>query len=97
MTNNDFYNFFEQSKIEILNAMESTSPYKTGYLRRNIKLVKNINGYSILFEAPYTIYTEEPWVGRIRQNPNEYWIKECLEQILALWTAKLGGRVVKLK
>lgn len=85
---------------EILDYLQSISPFDTGNLREQIKgLEIGENEYQISIGgplAPYAVYTNEKWVSprwKGRENPNEHWINMGVEKAVYRTAAFLKGEV----
>lgn len=78
-----------------INYLKAIAPKDTGNLAFNaIKYEISGNEMRIYVDeniAPYMVYTNEPWIKRPGNNPNEKWWDTALEEIIEYMTFYLGG------
>lgn len=80
-----------------LNYLKSKSPMDTGNLRYNaIKYRMEADKFIIYVDekiAPYMVYTNEVWINRNSNNPNESWWNKTVEEIIQLMAIYLKGEL----
>lgn len=84
-----------------LNYIKAKAPYDTGNLSLNAIKYKIIgNEFKIYIDeniAPYAVYTNEKWINRGgRQNPNESWWNEVVEDVIYTMALYLKGELKKV-
>lgn len=85
--------------LQAKQILEWLAPVRSGNLQASIKLISTARGYKIYIDdnqAPYDMYTNEKWISPRwggRANPNEGWIEEALELIIAMIEVELGSVV----
>lgn len=95
----DFKRQFELFKTEVLSFIIANAPYRTGDLRRAIKLVEIDHGFKIEVDISYMVYTEEAWTynswwGKTLNNPNYKWFAKSIETVVWKFAQKLKGVVI---
>lgn len=83
---------------ECVDILRKRSPYKTGNLRLNaIKIeFSNADTCRIYVDenvAPYMPYTNEEWINRSGNNPNEGWFDEAVQEIVQYIANKTQGDI----
>ena len=101
MTIDEFKQRFSRFRIEALSYIKSQSPYRTGRLRANIRLQENSDGFSIIIDIYYMVYTEMRWTynrwwGKTLQNPHEGWFKESIRRLVLQFARSIKGVVVNV-
>jgi len=101
----DIYRFnkvLETLKRDALKAVKQSAPVRTYNLQNSIKVRDLPNGGFEIFidtnQAPYAEATIGPWVhGRWhgRQNPNEGWYDESIEQFIKTAKVRLSGQIIR--
>lgn len=89
MTRKEFDSFVKRFRAETVAFMKIATPVRTGFMMNTSKEYDLPNGFGILWDAPYTVYTVEPRISprwKIKPNPRERWILNALEQRLGLIT-----------
>lgn len=91
-------NRFIRLCIECANILRKHSPYKTGNLRHNAIKIEfpDANTCRIYVEleiAPYMPFTNEKWINRSGDNPNEGWFDEAVQEIVQYLANKLHGEL----
>lgn len=91
-------NRFIQLCNECADILRKRSPYKTGNLRLNaIKIeFSNADTCRIYVDenvAPYMLYTNEEWINRSGDNPNEGWFDDAAQEIVQYLANKLQGEI----
>jgi hypothetical protein len=73
------------------------APVDTGNLRQSVSL-RFYEGASVIWvdlaKAPYMPYTNEPWVSPFwngKQNPNQYWFDDAVEDVIKQICRQYGG------
>ena len=72
--------------VEFLkNQLIIDAPYASGNLALNSIRIQQIDGdYHVVIggeeNAPYAIYTNEPWINKPGKNPNEGWVERSIEK-----------------
>ena len=88
--------------IEAINSLRQQTfvPYDTGNLKFNA--IKGIwiseNQYRIYVDesvAPYVFFTQEQWVNRKGQNPNQGWVEKAVDYLAGYIAKRLGGEIQK--
>ena len=96
MTKNEWETLF----IEAINSLRQQVfvPYDTGNLKYNA--IKGIwigeNQYRIYIDeavAPYVFFTNEPWINRRGNNPNENWVDKMVNFIAQYIAQRAGGTI----
>lgn len=90
---------FKRLCTECVKIMRDRSPYKTGNLRYNaVKFdMPDNNTFRIYIDekiAPYMPYTNEEWINRSGDNPNEGWFDEAVKEIAEFIAAQTGGELL---
>lgn len=94
MTREEFRIRFEIFKRVAMSYIMSNAPERTGDLKVSIHLVENEDGFSIVVDIDYMVYTEERWISprwKGRENPRLYWLRETVEELARVFAAELGG------
>lgn len=89
----------EEIKLEA-HAMiaNRASPYKTGNLLSSFQIVEYDDGFGIMTDCPYMVYTNEEWVNRDGKiNPNQHWFDLVVMLIAEMIAQRLGGVVHVVK
>lgn len=92
----------EQLKVQIQMAVFNAfwvvfraAPKDTWNLATNaLRLEETATGWVIYIDseiAPYMPYTEEKWINRKGQNPNEGWFRNVVQHIAEYLANMLGG------
>ncbi len=70
------------------------SPYKKGNLLSSFQTVDYDDGFGIMTDCPYMVYTNEEWINRGgRINPNQHWFDLAVMLIAEMIAQRLGGVV----
>lgn len=81
------------------NALVVNAPKDTWNLALNaIRIVQDYGKIYIVIGgeiAPYAVYTNEPWINRKGQNPNEGWIQRTIQENLNVLKAIIGDKLTK--
>lgn len=95
-------NQWEKVFVEVIQELRQQTfvPYDTGNLKYNA--IKGIwvskDTFRIYIDedvAPYVFFTNEPWVKRAGQNPNEGWVDKMVGHIAQRISQKLKGKLTK--
>lgn len=101
MTVDEFRLKFETFKVEAYNYIRSQAPYRTGTLKSNIKFVQENDGFSIVIDIWYMVYTEMKWTfnrrwKKVLINPNEAWFQQAVETLTQISANLVKGVVVRV-
>lgn len=94
MTDKEFQATLYRAMEDAYYLVAGAAPYRSGELKKSIKLLATDTGYEIIVLAPHMVYTEEKWISpqwRGRANPNEGWFQEVTELVFRLLRARLKG------
>lgn len=85
---------------ECESILRARAPYKTGNLRYNAIKLEMIDSHTCRLYvdesiAPYMPYTNEPWVNRPGNNPNEGWFDKAAEEIAQHIARRLKGDIIE--
>lgn len=83
----------ERIENEILFAISTGLPYRTGRLLSSWQVLDLPNGKAFINNTPYMVYTVEKWVSpqwRGRQNLHEQWVTKKIEMVLDRVAAESG-------
>lgn len=96
MTEQELFNVCIETVEELRQSI--FIPWDSGNMASNALKYEIFNGvfhiYMDLDEAPYTPYTNEPWLSEKwhgKQNPNEGWWNEWCETFMQRLAVKLKG------
>lgn len=96
MTRNEWELLF----IDAINSLRQQTfvPYDTGNLKFNA--IKGMwiseNQYRIYVDesvAPYVFFTNEPWINRPSNNPNQGWIDKAFNYLANYIAQRTGGNI----
>lgn len=88
----------EEIKQEAHAMIANASPYRTGNLSLSFEIVEYDDGFGIMTECPYMVYTNEEWINRGgRINPNQHWFDLTVMLIAEMIAQRLGGVVHVVK
>jgi len=95
-----FNRLLEALKTDALRTVKQSAPVRTGNLQNAVKLRDLPNGgfeiYIDTLQAYYAPYTIEPWVhGRWhgRENPNEGWTSEAMNEFVKRTKLRFRGTI----
>ena len=98
MTKKELYNILDEAISEAKTILQDNTPFRTGNMRNSWRIEKMKDKYSIYLDtnqAPYAVYTNEPWKNRNKENPNENWIPYAFQLVINILQRKLGGTMRK--
>lgn len=94
ITFDEFKLLFDRFRLEALAYIKARAPRRSGRLKTSIHFQQNHDGFSIIIDISYVVYTEERWISprwRGRENPNLGWIRECVRRLANKFANKVKG------
>lgn len=91
-----FQQAFDDFKQRAYFYIYSNAPRRSGALKSSIRLEETSEGFNIIIDISYMVYTEERWIHprwRGRENPNLKWFKNTVEALALEFATQYGGRV----
>lgn len=90
-----FQQAFDEFKQRAYFYIYANAPRRSGALKSSIRLEEYENGFDIVIDISYVVYTEERWIHprwRGRENPNLHWIKRSVELLAQEFASQYGGK-----
>lgn len=94
---------FIQFANRVMSLIRKFAPKDTGNLAYNAIQMHYVNENKIIIEvnqseAPYMVYTNEPWISdrwKGKKNPNEKWWEKAIERAVQIASAEIGGKTIE--
>lgn len=91
MTLSQFKRFKNQLAEDCYRILAKWCPYDTGDLLNSVLLEITEDGFFLEIPMWYTVYTNEVWINRDGDNPNEGWIQDAFIEMYEYLNARLSG------